>query len=358
SAPGAADYRFDIAYEALSGRALLVYGVLSTDTTHDIAYREYTGSWGPEQYLDNTNNATDLQYSVLELAPKAQSDQVGMMAGTTTDEMILLIGQTSSPVSTCYWSGSGWSNFVTHDATSDSWTTRVEDFAWESTGSRGLLVWGTTGGQITYRTFTAPNTWGTITNVAMGTTVRDWVTLRTNPFPQPGRPKIIGAVLDLNNDLGAITWDGSAFTVVGANSFTADTGSQTFENFDLQYHPAPASVYYKNRVGGTRRPTVIWGTTRTGLSVDVSPQNNYVTLAGYFDNTAEQAAIAYRSNTGSSTINSPKTRTWDGSTWSAEAEQASANNPIRVVRMAWSPTDANTRIIVTESDDGFLDAYV
>src|SRR5207247_2487947 len=83
-----------------------------------------------------------------------------------------------------------------------------------------------------------------------------------------------------------------------------------------------------------------------------------VALAGYYDSAADQAAIAYRSNTGSSTINSPKTRTWDGSTWSAEAEQANANNPIRVVRMAWSPTDANTRIIVTESDDGFLDAYV
>jgi len=247
---------------------------------------------------------------------------------------------------------------VTHDATSDSWTTRVEDFAWESTGSRGLLVWGTTGGQITYRTLTAPNTWGTITNVAMGTTVHDWVTLRTNPFPQPGRPKIIGAVLDLNNDLGAITWDGSAFTVVGANSFTADTGSQTFENFDLQYHPAPGSVYYKNRAGGTWRPTVVWGTTYTGLSVDVSPQNNYVALAGYFDNTAEQAAIAYRSNTGSSTVNSAKTRTWDGTVWSAELEQATAGSPIRAVRMAWSPTDANSRIVVTESDDGWLDAYV
>src|SRR5207249_568805 len=119
------------------------------------------------------------------------------------------------------------------------------------------------------------NTWGTITNVAMGTTSHYWVTLRTNPFPQPGRPKILGAVLDLNDDLGAITWDGSAFTVVGANSFTANAGSHTFENFDLQYHPAPGSVYYKNRAGGT-----------------------------------------------------------------------------------WRPTDANTRIIVTESDDGFLDAYV
>src|SRR5207244_9232167 len=115
------------------------------------------------------------------------------------------------------------------------------------------------------------------------------------------------------------------------------------------------TVYFKGKAGGTWRSTVTWGTTYTGLSVDVSPQNNYVALAGYFDNAAEQAAIAYRSNTGSNTINSLKTRTWDGSTWSAEAEQANANNPIAVVRMAWSPTDANSRIIVTESDDGFLD---
>jgi len=378
SAPGSADYRFAIAYEQLSGRALLVYGVLSTDTTHDIAYREYTGSWGPEQYLDNTNNATDLQYIQIELAPKAASDQVGLMAGTTnyvvtawiwsgtafgsfaevtptgfasslgdrmaiawetnsghllavtaaaplgetivyrefttswsssstypcgtsgkndywlslrpnpvptTDEMILLIGQALSAVSTCYWSGSGWSNFVTHDAASDSWTTRSEDFAWESTGSKGLLVWGTNNGQITYRTFTAPNTWGTITNVTMGTTLHYWVTLRSNPSPQPGRPKVLGAVLDLNDDLGAITWDGSAFTVVGANSFTADTGSHTYENFDLEYRPArgDGSVYYKNEASGTWRATVSWDGAYTGHSVDVSPKNDFVSLARYYD---------------------------------------------------------------------------
>src|SRR3989442_12440719 len=106
--------------------------------------------------------------------------------------MILLIGQSRAPKfgSTCYWSGSGWSNFVTHDAAIDSWTTRSEDFAWESTGSKGLLVCGTTGGQITYRTFTAPNTWGTIHNVAMGTVVYYWVSLRSNQSTQTGKPRI------------------------------------------------------------------------------------------------------------------------------------------------------------------------
>src|SRR5881409_3718789 len=225
SAPGAADYRFDIAYEALSGRALLVYGVLSTDTTHDIAYREYTGSWGPEQYLDNTNNATDLQYGVMHLAPRIGSDKIGLIAATTNfvitawiwsgtafgsftqltatgfesyvrdhlamawetnsgnllavaipsggqsvlysryttswsapstftcsvsgkwiafitlnpnpistaNNMILAVEDTGSSVSTCYWDGSGWTNFVTHDTAADSWSSRAVDFAWENT---------------------------------------------------------------------------------------------------------------------------------------------------------------------------------------------------------------------------------
>src|SRR5438094_67376 len=38
SAPSQPQKRFDIAYEGSSGDALLVYGVLSTDTTRDIAY--------------------------------------------------------------------------------------------------------------------------------------------------------------------------------------------------------------------------------------------------------------------------------------------------------------------------------
>ncbi|HYY47149.1 MAG TPA: zinc ribbon domain-containing protein, partial [Thermoplasmata archaeon] len=314
TAPVSPDYRFDIAYEQLSGTAILVYGVLSTDTTRDIAYREYTGSWGPEQYVDNTINATDLQYSVLHLAPRAGSDQIGLIGATTNNvvdawiwsgtafgsltemtptgynadylrdhlaiawetnsgnlmavtipsggqsvlykrfttswssastftcsaagksiefmslkpnpastanDMILAaedVGSGFSSVNTCYWDGSGWSNLVTHDSATDSWISRAMDFAWEATGSKGLLVWGTTSGQITYRTFSAPNTWGSITNVAMGTSTHLWVTLQTNPNPQPGATRILGVVMEGTGiNLGAITWDGGTFSVVGAS---------------------------------------------------------------------------------------------------------------------------------------------
>ena len=371
------DYRFDIAYEQLSGTALLVYGVLSTDPTRDLAYREYTGSWGPEQYLDNTNNGTDLQYGVMHLAPKIGSDQIGLIAATTNfvitawiwsgtafgsftqltatgfesyvrdhlamawetnsgtllavaipsggqsvlysryttswsapstftcsvsgkwiafialkpnpistaNNMILAVEDTGSSVSTCYWDGSGWTNFVTHDTASDSWVSRAMDFAWEDTGSKGLLVWGTNANQITYRTYAAPNTWGPITNVSMSSSsFHYWVTLATNPSPQTGGAKILGAALAyIDNDLGAIRWDGSTFTVIGTSTFTADTGSYVYESYDLEYASPNGHVYYKNRAGGTWRSTVTWGATYTGLSVDVSPVNNFVSLARYYE---------------------------------------------------------------------------
>src|SRR5207244_11751323 len=102
----------------------------STDTTRDIAYREYTGSWGPEQYLDNTNNATDLQYSVLELAPKARIDQVGLMAGATNG------------VDTAWiWSGTAFGSFA--EVTATGFASTLGDrmaIAWETNSGHLLAV--------------------------------------------------------------------------------------------------------------------------------------------------------------------------------------------------------------------------
>lgn len=156
-------------------------------------------------------------------------------------------------------------------------------------------------------------------------------------------------------------WDPAVTSVDDANpGFMPTVSTDTSDNPHIAWSASKTTgmAHYKNKAGGTWRSTVSWGNSYAGVSVDVSPQNNYVSLAGYYQNPLEQADVAYRSSTGSNTINSPKTRTWDGSSWGGEAEQATAGSPIRVVRMAWSPIEANTRIVVTESDDGWLDAYV
>ncbi|MEM2140877.1 hypothetical protein [Nitrososphaera sp.] len=69
------------------------------------------------------------------------------------------------------------------------------------------------------------------------------------------------------------------------------------------------------------------------------------------------AAIAYRSATGSGT-SFPKYREWDpaGQAWTAEVELPSAGSPVRYAWLEFSPVSTK-RVIVTLSDDGFLDSY-
>ncbi len=345
TAPGTPERRFDIAYEQLSGEALLVYGVLSTDAARDLAYRTYAaGAWSAEQYLDDAGHTNDVQYSLIILASKRGSDQIGLLgtddtnndvnawtwdggafgsfvevnAGSenpaeyqaaiawesgsgnlltvsvdsgsatcrykeftsdwgaaatftcgstspirwlslkpnpvsTADDMVLAVGDNGSDLSTVYWDGTAWSARVTQDTGMDFNSARSFDFAWEDTGSKGLLVWGTTSGQITYRTFTAPGTWGTSTNAAMGTNTHRWVQLRTKPAAVEGGARIFGGVLENGaNDLGAVSWDGTNLTVGGAGAFTADTGTTTYESFDLEPRLAATGGVTLNLFGGQK----------------------------------------------------------------------------------------------------------
>jgi len=105
-------------------------------------------------------------------------------------------------------------------------------------------VMSTAPNNLAYRTFTAPNTWGTITTVAMGSTDHTWIQARTNPV-SGSTIKILGAASENTaQSLGGFKWDGTTFTVIGTSTFTASTGGfMDNEMFDLKY---PAV-----RAGGT-----------------------------------------------------------------------------------------------------------
>jgi len=96
-----------------------------------------------------------------------------------------------------------------------------------------------------------------------------------------------------------------------------------------------------------------------------SDDNSYMTFRSYLSafsaTTSSRAFIGYRSNTGTSSLSSPKNRSWNGTTWdSTETEMASAGSSVRLVRVAYSPVAQyyNHKIVTVLSDDGTLDAYV
>ncbi|MDP3741961.1 MAG: hypothetical protein Q8R15_01465 [Candidatus Micrarchaeota archaeon] len=79
--------------------------------------------------------------------------------------------------------------------------------------------------------------------------------------------------------------------------------------------------------------------------------------------TAADAVAAYRSNTGScssSDLNCVKVRFWNSlgyGNWSSEVELASASSEVRDMKIKYSPLSSKI-ILVTLSDDGYLDSYV
>jgi hypothetical protein len=74
------------------------------------------------------------------------------------------------------------------------------------------------------------------------------------------------------------------------------------------------------------------------------------------------AFIAFRSNSGMEGLSSPKSRSWDGdkALWSEESEMPNAGNSVLFARVAYCPIQQRSfeKIVVTLSEEGYLDAYV
>jgi len=223
----------------------LLTGTVTIATEECIAVA-YEQSSGYATFVSSTgNNAFSWQWSgtawdasatTFDLSGNGQPHWFTLKANPINDELFAVSLDHQIDLNTAYWSGTAWTLHTEHDADVDSDAQRCADFAWEPTGSKGLLVWGTTTGQISYKTFTASNTWGTQQNPVMGANIHPWVQLRTNPRDIVGDVKILGAVLEGTVfDLGAIKWDGITFTVIGTNTISSDTTVISYECFDLKF---------------------------------------------------------------------------------------------------------------------------
>lgn len=113
---------------------------------------------------------------------------------------------------------------------------------------------------------------------------------------------------------------------------------------------------------------LLWSTKLVSGSTGnlFSDNGVYMTFRSYASATSATAKtdafIAYRSNSGGGGLNTPKNRGWDGDStvWGSENEITTADSPVRFVRVAYCPIEQRSfeKIVVTLSDDGYLDAYV
>ncbi len=181
-------------------------------------------SWTTSNIGDlNSTNVADTRWLTLKSDP-------------STDDLMAVSVDSSSNLYTMYWNGNSWSITRNIDSVGiDISTTRPVDFAWNPSGSTGILIWDTdtTGTTLSYRTCSPECNSATQTTSTYAGTGR-WIQAVTNPRNEDNTKILIGR-LNRNNDIGAINRSSTTFSNYGDSVITANTVVTTYEAFDISF---------------------------------------------------------------------------------------------------------------------------
>lgn len=230
----AAAYRpFDIAYEKTTGRAILVYGISSTDTTRDLAYKIWDGTnWSTEAYINDDGHTTDIQiyWVTLETKPTTGSNEIGL----------IFTDGTNSDVDAFIWNGAVWGN--RHELTGTVSITSKEalTLAYEQTSGSLMIVAGE-GSLIRWNRWTG--SWGTSAtfDINSGATgAMNWLTLK----PDPVSNWLMLTSVDGSTDLCTSRWTGAAWTDITIHNTNVDTNAQRCADSDWEPSGSKALLVY------------------------------------------------------------------------------------------------------------------
>ena len=210
-------------YEQVSGDLVLVVGNTSAGTARMAKWEVWNGASYSASGIFDINTAANQAIYWLSLKSDPASDR-----------MVITCLDAGTDMSTGRWDGSGWTSDGRWDGTVDQVTSRVVDFMWAPTASKGVLIWGTALGSLSYRNYTAPATWsateGTFT---AGANIHPWIRLDGNPRSITNDVDGFGMDLEATvNDLDSLTMNGTTPRIVGS-AFTANTLEAVNESFDL-----------------------------------------------------------------------------------------------------------------------------
>ncbi|MEM3514751.1 MAG: hypothetical protein QW495_05450, partial [Candidatus Hadarchaeum sp.] len=258
-----------IAYETNSKHVLAVSGVT---TNKSMIWTEFNGvSWSaPTTTAFVATGNVQARYILLNSNP-------------TSDAIMLTIIDTRPGLDTMLWSGTAWGPYTSHDAAIDYSTFRCAYFAWNPTGQSGLLLWGTTAGQISYKQFSA-GAWGTASSVVMGTYTHPWFVMMGNPRNITDDNMFLASVAeDASYKLGAVrAGTTGAPVVIGDNTFSNNTLSATWQPSFLRYNLFGAPTEFTQIVEFTGKANAeIWDYVDVNVDSQWTQANVNVTIQLY-----------------------------------------------------------------------------
>ncbi len=206
----------DVAYETVSGDALLVYSNGSA-TPQYRTKADGSASWSAAAPIPSWPGSAAPVFVRVEASPSKSSNTV-----------LVVVQDVNRKLHAAYWNGTAWSDQLTlntaasfggiaQGGTGESYS-RAFDVAWTSGGARGLVVWGVT----TPATQNTPiyrywdpvtESWGAESialDLDTGTISERprWLRLTSDPASQ----FIALGVADSDSDLAAMTWNGATDT--------------------------------------------------------------------------------------------------------------------------------------------------
>ncbi|MFM7071860.1 MAG: DUF4347 domain-containing protein, partial [Planctomycetota bacterium] len=289
-------HSFDVAYETLSGNALVVW---RSATNGIISYRTWNGTtWSAVQNL-NTGVASAVVH--INLASSANSNQIVMQATNSTSNDFAYI-----------WNGTTWIGGTQLGLNNTLVEPTDANAATESISGDSMVVYDDfSNGTVLYYRIWNGSSWAAAQTVGMPAAVTG------DPYfaftaSDRGSDRIAVGALTYDNEVWASVWDGNAWvsnvlaTTTSAN-FQTQTMALAFEGQSGRLMLAYAKTGSSNVFYRTWTATDGWSTELTGPAVGGVP--NSLTLTA--DRDTNQIMLAVQ-NAGSDLLFSQ----WSGTAWS------------------------------------------
>ncbi|MBP1910099.1 VWA domain-containing protein [Methanolobus bombayensis] len=202
---------FDVVYEQDSGRAMVVWSDMDTDT---VRYRIWNGnSW---------SSPSDMY------TPDERVYWIKMAADPYSDDIILAAEDRSYDIYVTDWDGSSWETPLRVERDVYEYSRRSVDVAFEQSSGTGIVVWGESNSVPKYRTWDG-SSWSSESSASsLGSAYTRWVQLT----PDPSSDAIFLMASDGYNDLNIQRWDGSSWDIV---TEVESSSSRYYECFDIVF---------------------------------------------------------------------------------------------------------------------------
>ena len=209
---------FDVAYEQISGRAIVVFA--DDPTTGRAYYCMWDGtSWSPSSTCGSTftpGTANEINFGTTGV-PR----WIRLVEKSGSNEMLLGILDSAGTYAVARWTGSSWTNIVNIGTGAAISTTQSFDLTWETNSGNGLMVFDKTAadGTTQYRRYVAGTGWGSSDTVGPDTGAgnNNWIELAADPSSN----RISMIIADSETDAHVYMWkaDGSTegFTTTATN---------------------------------------------------------------------------------------------------------------------------------------------